>query len=133
VYAGDAIVAGLERGQGLTVSGSIWMAAVVLVWAPLVVLAVTSPVRWIESQMRADGARSTAVADDPELTFIERVSLRIAAVGWFAAIVAMALTVTDDAATAGRSAAGVVILAASVVAVSVAAFMGRFRSLATIS
>ncbi len=133
VYAGDAIVAGLERGQGLTVSGSIWMAAVVLVWAPLVVLAVTSPVRWIENQMRADGARSTAVADDPELTFIERVSLRIAAVGWVAAIVAMALTVTDDAATSGRVAAGVVVLAASVVAVSAAAFMGRFRSLAIIS
>ncbi len=133
VYAGDAIVAGLEVSQGLTVPRGAWLAGVVLVWAPMVVLAVTSPVRWIENLMRDDGAPSTAVADDPELTFIERVSLRIAAVGWVAASIAMVLSVVDDATSGPGRWVGLVVLTCSVVAVVLAAFSGRFRSLATMS
>ncbi len=129
VYAGDAIVAGLEKGQGMTVAGSIALAAVVLIWAPVVVLAVTSPVRWIESLMRDDGAPSTAVADDPDLTYIERVSLRIAAVGWIAAAVAMIASTTDEAVGSQAQTTGLIVVAASSIAVLIAAFSGRFRSL----
>jgi hypothetical protein len=132
VYAGDAIVAGLDSGEGMTVSGSIALAAVVLVWAPVVVLAVTSPVRWIEKLMRDDGAPSTAVADDPDLTYVERVSLRIAAVGWLAAAVAMVVSSTDDAAGDQAQAMGLALLAGSSIAVIVAGFSGRFRSLTRI-
>jgi hypothetical protein len=132
VYAGDAIVAGLGPGQGMTVPGSAALAAVVLVWAPVVVLAVTSPVRWIEKLMRDDGAPSTAVADDPDLTYVERVSLRIAAVGWVAAAVAMVVSATDGATDSGARALGFTVLAGSSIAVSVAAFSGRFRSLTRI-
>ena len=132
VYAGDAIVAGLDHGQGMTVSGSVALAAVVLVWAPIVVLAVTTPVRWIEQLMRDDGAPSTAVADDPDLTYVERVSLRIAAVGWIGAAVAMIVAATDDAVTDQARTAGLAVLAGSVVAVVVVAFFGRFRSLTKI-
>lgn len=133
VYVGDAVVAGVEPGEELSMSDRAWLAAVVLLWAPLVVLAVTSPVRWIERAMRDDGAPSTAVADDPELTFVERVSLRIAAVGWLAAAIAMVLTLVDDTLSITARSAGIVVLAASVIAVGTAAFTGRFRSLATIS
>lgn len=133
VYVGDAVVAGVEPGEELSMSDRAWLAAVVLMWAPLVVLAVTSPVRWIERAMRDDGAPSTAVADDPELTFVERVSLRIAAVGWLAAAIAMVLTLVDDTLSITARSAGIVVLAASVIAVGTAAFTGRFRSLATIS
>ena len=132
VYAGDAIVAGLAKGEGITVSGSIALAAVVLVWAPVVVLAVTSPVRWIEKLMRDDGAPSTAVADDPDLTYIERISLRIAAVSWLGAAVAMVVSAADDAVGGDARTLGVSVLAGSSVAVVVAAFFGRFRSLARI-
>ena len=133
VYAGDAIVAGLNQRQGFTAAASIALAAVLLIWAPMVVLAVTSPVRWIESLMRDDGAPSTAVADDPDLTYVERVTLRIAAVGWFAAAAAMVVAATDDAAGSDAKTLGMVILAASSVAIAVAAFSGRFRSLTRIS
>jgi hypothetical protein len=133
VYAGDAVVAAVEPADGLTMSDRAWLAAVVLVWAPLVVLAVTSPVRWIERAMRDDGAPTTAVADDPELTFVERVSLRIAAVGWLAAAIAMILTLVDDTLSTTARSAGLLVLAISVIAVGTAAFTGRFRSLATIS
>jgi len=129
VYAGDAIVAGLDQGEGLTVSGSTALAAVVLIWAPVVVLAVTSPVRWIEQLMRDDGAPSTAVADDPDLTHIERVSLRIATIGWLAAAIAMIVSATSDTTGDSVRAAGLAVLAGSSIAVVVAAFSGRFRSL----
>ena len=132
VYAGDAIVAGLDRGEGMTPSGSVALAAVVLIWAPVVVLAVTSPVRWIENLMRDDGAPSTAVADDPDLTHVERVSLRIAAIGWLAAAVAIVVSVIDEADTGQASAFGLAVLVGSTVAVLVAAFSGRFRSLTRI-
>ena len=132
VYGGDAIVAGLGQGEQMSVTGSVWLAAIGLVWAPLVVLAVTSPVRWIERLMRDDGAPSTAVADDPELTFVERVSLRIAAIGWLSAAIAMAISVTDDSTTSSARAAGLTVLSLSLIAVVAAAFTGRFRTLATI-
>lgn len=133
VYGANAIVAGLGRGEGLTVSGAIALAAVVLIWAPIVVLAVTSPVRWIENLMRDDGAPSTAVADDPDLTHIERVSLRIAAIGWLAAAVAMIVSATDGTVESDAQVIGLAILAGSSIAVIIAAFSGRFRSLTTLA
>ena len=133
VYCGDAIVDGLDNGQSMSASGGMWLAAIALVWAPLVVLAVTSPVRWIERLMRADGAGSTAVADDPEVTFIERVSLRIAAIGWLSATIAMIVSLTDGAIVTSARWAGLAVLSASVLAVGTAAFTGRFRTLARIN
>lgn len=133
VYAGDAIVVGLDKGEGMTVAGSVALAAVVLIWAPVVVLAVTSPVRWIEQLMRDDGAPSTAVADDPDLTYVERVSLRIAAVAWVAAAVAMVVAATDGSTDGPARTLGFVVLGGSSLAVLVAAFSGRFRSLTKIS
>lgn len=132
VYAGDAIVSGLDPSDGMTVDGGVALAAVVLVWAPVVVLAVTSPVRWIEKLMRDDGAPSTAVADDPDLTYVERVSLRIAAVGWIAAAVAMVVSSIDDATDSQVQTMGLAVLAVSSIAVVVAGFSGRFRSLTRI-
>jgi len=133
VYVGDAVVVGMDPADGLTVTQDAWLAAVVLVWAPLVVLAVTSPVRWIEKAMRDEGAPSTAVADDPELTFVERVSLRIAAVAWVAAAVAMVVSIGDQATSSEAQGIEVAVLAISVIAVATAAITGRFRSLVKIS
>ena len=132
VYVGDAIVVGLDPADGMTVGGAIALAAVVLIWAPLLVLAVTSPVRWIENLMRDDGAPSTAVADDPDLTYVERVSLPIAALAWLTAAAAMIVSITDEQADSPARLIGLGILAASSIAVVVAAFSGRFRSLALI-
>lgn len=93
VYAADAVVAKVAPGTGIDVSDSVTMAAIVLIWAPIVMVAVTSPIRWIEQLLRSDGATSTALTDDIELTFVERVSLRIAILAWVAAAAAMALAV----------------------------------------
>ncbi len=133
VYVGDAVVNGFDSTDGINEIQDAWLAAVVLVWAPLVVLAVTSPVRWIEKAMRDEGAPSTAVADDPELTFVERVSLRIAAVAWVAAAVAMVVSIGDSATPSDAQRIEIAVLAVSVIAVAIAAVTGRFRSLAELS
>lgn len=129
VYSGDAVVAGLDPTVGVTVANAAWLAGIGLIWAPVVVLAITSPVRWIEQLMRDDGASTTAVANDPELTHVERVVLPIASVGWFAAAAAMGVAAVDaELSTSGRV-VGLGVLAISIVAIGVAASTGRFRSL----
>ncbi|WP_395154783.1 hypothetical protein [Ilumatobacter sp.] len=129
VYSGDAVVVGLDPTAGVTVADAAWLAAIGLIWAPVVVLGITSPVRWIEQLMRDDGAATTAVANDPELTHVERVALPIAAVGWVAGAAAMIVAALDaDLSTSGRV-TGLAVLAISTLAVGIAASTGRFRSL----
>ena len=129
VYSGDAVVTGLDPALGVNVANAAWLAAIGLVWAPVVVLAITSPVRWIEQLMRDDGASTTAVADDPELTHVERVALPIAAVGWAAGAAAMVVAAFDAGLSTASRIVGLGVLAISVVAIGVAASTGRFRSL----
>ena len=129
VYSGDAVVTGMNPAVGVPVSSTAWLAAIGLIWVPVVVLAITSPVRWIEQLMRDDGATTTAVADDPDLTHVERVALPIVALGWVASATAMVVAAFDaDLSTVGRV-AGLAVLAISGAALVVAASTGRFRSL----
>lgn len=130
VYAADAVTARLAgRPTPSTAAG---LAAIGLLWAPAVVVAVTAPVRWVEGLMRAEGATTTAVHEDPELTYVERVALRIAAAGWLAAATAMAIALADaDASTATRL-WGAGTFAVSAVAVALMARSGRFRTLAVL-
>ena len=131
VYSADAVVADLPSGESVSPTGSIWLAGIILIWSPVVVLAVTSPIRWIEHLMRDDGAPSTGVADDPELTIIERVTLRIAAAAWLTAGAALVIAVTDGSLPSADRWAGFSVLVVSVLAVAVAAIAGRFRNLIT--
>ena len=132
VYSADAVVADLPSGENVSPTGGIWLAGIILIWSPVVVLAVTSPIRWIEHLMRDDGAPSTGVADDPELTIIERVTLRIAAAAWLTAGAALVIAVTDGSLPSADRWAGFSVLVVSVLAVAVAAITGRFRNLITI-
>jgi hypothetical protein len=129
IYAADAVVAGLDPSTGIGPSEALWLAAVVLMWAPAVVIAASSPVRWIEQLMRADGATSTAVADDPELTFIERVLVRIAAVGYLGAAAAMVAATTMDTVTDTQRLASWAVLLLSAVVVATSFATGRITRL----
>jgi hypothetical protein len=53
-----------------------------------VLLVVSSPVHWLASLLRADGAAHTAVERDVELTHLERVTGRIGSVAWVASFAA---------------------------------------------
>lgn len=131
VYSADAIVANLPNNEDMSPTGGIWLAGIILIWSPVVVLAVTSPIRWIERLMRDDGAPSTKAADDPELTVIERVTLRIAAAAWLTAGAAMVIAISDGSSPSADRWAGLSVVVVSVVGVAVAAVTGRFRNLIT--
>ncbi|QYG94980.1 hypothetical protein HC251_22805 [Iamia sp. SCSIO 61187] len=119
-FAAAAVV---DRSGPLGVGDRAWLAGILLVWAPVVVVAVTAPVRWLESQLRSDGATHTAVSDDPELTHVEVVAIRLALVGLVAAGAAMALSLGDGALSDQAQVWGAGALAGSVV-VTFAALWG---------
>lgn len=66
-----------------------WIAATMVIWAPTVAVLVTSPVRWLENLLRTEGAGQTALHNDSELTQVERIAIRIAAVAWLCGMIAM--------------------------------------------
>lgn len=127
VYAADAVTVGLVGRPGPSTSAG--LAAIGVLWAPSVVVAVTAPVRWVEGLMREDGATAAAVHADPELTYVERVALRIAAAGWIASAAAMVVVLARDDAGGTTRAWGAAALVISVIVVAASARLGRFRTL----
>lgn len=117
VFAAAAVVAGARE---LTIGDETWVAAILLAWAPVVIVAVTAPVRWLEGQLRSEGATHTAVSEDPELTRVEVVTVRLALVGFGAAAGAMGLCLGRSDLSAGGRAAAAAAATAALVAVAAA-------------
>jgi hypothetical protein len=112
-FAAAAVV---DRPGRLAVGDRAWLAGILLTWGPIVIVAVTAPVRWLESQLRSDGATHTAVSEDPELTHVEVVAVRLALVGLVAAAAAMAIMLVDPDLSGPAQAWGAAALGTSVVA-----------------
>lgn len=93
--AAFASAAAVNSSASITAADERWIAATMVIWAPLIVLVVSSPVRWLASLLRSEGAAHTAVEHDTELTQLERVAARIAAVAWLAAFIAAVMLVVD--------------------------------------
>lgn len=124
VFAAAAVV---QDRDVIRPSDEVWLAAIVLLWAPGVMFAVTAPVRWLERLLRNEGATHTAVADDPEFTLIERISIRMAALGWAVSLVSILTALPDESVTAEGVIAGSIAVAVSGVALvaSLYAWGGR--------
>lgn len=116
IFAAASVVDGTGR---LASVDDAWLAGVFLVWAPIVVAAVTAPVRWLERQLRSEGASATAVASDPDLTGVEVKTVRLALVGAVAAAVAMVAALVDDATSTTARTAGALVGVAVVAALAV--------------
>jgi hypothetical protein len=100
VFAASAVV---EGKAALGRADEAWLAGLLVVWAPFVILAVGTPVRWLERQLRNEGATHTAVGQDRALTEVEDATMRIAVVGFVAAAAALVITLPDSGvATSGR-------------------------------
>jgi hypothetical protein len=79
-----------------------WIAGVLLLWAPTVMVVVAAPMNWLEHLLRAEGAQHTALGDDTEFTRVEDVTVRAAFAVWVIAMVAMVtLLVHHDVSTQG--------------------------------
>ena len=93
-----------------------------VLWAPVVLIVVSSPVRWVETLLRTEGAQHTAVSRDAELTQLEEVTARIAAVAWVVSMVSMVLLlVHHPVSSQGAVAIGVTIAVSAVLVVIAAA------------
>jgi hypothetical protein len=67
----------------------LWMAAAVVMWAPLVTIAVTAPVNWVMKLARSDNATDRAAKADREFTLFEDTAVRLAVLAWMAAFAAI--------------------------------------------
>ncbi len=125
--AAFAAAAVADGKTSLTAGDEVWLAAVLLLWAPVAIVAVTSPVRWLERQLRSEGATHTAIGDDRELTRVEDVTVRLAGGGFVAAAAAMGLALArDDLTTAGRAWGGAALaIAAALLVASLVTRTGR--------
>jgi hypothetical protein len=104
-------------GGGLGAGQEVWLAGILIVWAPVVILAVSSPVRWLDRLLRSEGASSTAITDDRELTKVEDVTGRLALVGYLTGVGAMATTLISGTLTPTTRVGGIVVLVAGSVVI----------------
>jgi hypothetical protein len=123
VFAAEAVVV---RDDRVGLDGQLWLAVIFAAWAPVAALAVSSPVRWVDDMLRAEGATARSVAADSEFARFERVVTSVGAVVLALSAVVVVLCVVDGAGTY-QSVAGV---AALVVAVATFAWAAN-RSVVT--
>lgn len=74
----------------------VWLASVLTVWAAATAIATAAPVRWVEQIARHEGAARTGVANDTELTRVERVSTAFAVAVWLLAVGAIVGVAADQ-------------------------------------
>ena len=99
VFAAAAV---LEGTATIGPTDELWLICITAVWAPSLVAVVTAPVRWLDQLLRAEGASRSAVANDPELTKVERLAIWAAGVAWLlVAVAAIAVTIDDNAPDGG--------------------------------
>ncbi len=84
-----ACSAAIQSSAQITAADERWVAGSLLLWAPMVIFVAAQPVHWLESLLRSEGARHTAVRKDHELVRLEDLTSKIATVTWVAAAVSM--------------------------------------------
>jgi len=109
----------------VTAADQRWIAATFLIWAPAVLIVVSSPVRWLESLLRSEGAAHSGIRD-PELTQLEDITAKVSFVAWAVSMAAMVtLLVHHPVSSQGRAATAVVIVVS--VLLAGVAFSRRWR------
>jgi hypothetical protein len=86
-----------------------WIAGAMALWAPVVLLVVSSPVRWLDSLLRSEGANHTAVSRDRELTQLEEITARVATGAWLVSAAAMIILLVHHP-VSNQGAVGVVVV-----------------------
>jgi len=113
--AAFASAAAVNDQAAIAAADERWIAGVLLVWAPVVLLVVGAPVRWLERLLKAEGARHTALGNDRELTQVEDVTARVALVTWLVSgAAAIGLLVDHPVTTQGRIALIVVLIGSTI-------------------
>jgi len=114
--ASFASAAAVNDQAAIAAADERWIAGVLLVWAPVVLLVVGAPVRWLERLLKAEGARHTALGSDRELTQVEDVTARVALFTWLVSGAAAIGLLVDHPVTPQGRVAMIVVLIGSAVA-----------------
>lgn len=80
------LAAVVGRASGLGPSSERWLAVLLVLWAPAVLAVSKSPVRWLGKLLRREGAESSGIRYDRELTRLESM------LAWFSVAVAAMAT-----------------------------------------
>jgi hypothetical protein len=124
-----ACAAVIDSAATVKVAQQVWLAGILALWAPLVVLAVTAPVRWVIRVAMADGANDRAVKDDREFTLFEDLAVRLASLVWILSVVAALLASANGLRTSSRAVINIaLIVSAALFVLALAKWDGR-RSL----
>lgn len=89
-----------------------WMVGALMVWAPAVLFATGAPVRWIDRMLRSEGATTSGVRRDRDLTGLERITARVASVVIVLGLGCAIALITRDATTEGAIVFPVVVVGA---------------------
>ncbi len=108
VFASTAV---LSDARVIGPAEEMWLVSITALWAPSLVAVVTAPVRWLDQLLRAEGARSSAVANDPDLTQVERLAVWAAGASWCLVAIAAIAVATDPDAGGRTIAAGFTVVA----------------------
>lgn len=121
VIAVYATLAVIRADPAMSRKSELALTAIFAWWAPAIVHVVSSPVRWVESLLRAEGATVASVAADNEFSLLERITVAVAVSGFLLAVTSLiVLLVVGDVPTAGAVGATIaVVLAAAALVVTV--------------
>jgi hypothetical protein len=107
VFAAAAV---LEDSATIGPTEELWLVCITALWAPSLVAVVTAPVRWLDQLLRAEGASRSAVANDPELTRVERLATWAAGAAWILVTVAAIAVAVGEGADEGGIAASLAVV-----------------------
>ncbi len=118
--AAFAAAAAVDGRPSLTAADERWIAGTMVLWAPIVLIVVSSPVRWLQSVLRSEGAERTGMQRDPELTRLDTITARVGFVAHAVSLAAMVLLLVNHPVSSQGRVAVVIVIAVSSVLVSVA-------------
>lgn len=84
-FAAGAVI---DHDPSLADGSMLWLAGIITLWSPLIILAVTAPLEWIITYAKADDASARALNADPQFSSFEDTTVRIAVLAWIAAVAA---------------------------------------------
>lgn len=126
VYAAASVV----EGQEISTSGEVWLACINLLWAPVAMFAVGSPVRWLVALLRSEGARLDDIADHVEFTLIDQMSIKFAGLAWTFSLAVLAISANSATVTSeGRWGAAIATLISLVMVFFVVRTIGVRRTI----
>jgi hypothetical protein len=112
MLAAFVMAAVVESDQAVGVGSQHWLVGVLALWCPTVLFVSSAPVRWLGRLLTAEGAQSSGIRYDRELTRLERIASMVSLLTLVATAVCVVVLLTRPASGLARSALTVALVAA---------------------